>query len=97
MRERASTFWTSLKDLWSQFHFLQPDLLGPESTFVKLFVNPIKQGNERIETKLQHLITPFILRRSKEEVAKKGMGNSGVNYTKNMTGSPKYVIYTGRL
>jgi len=59
----------SLKDLWSQFHFLQPDLLGPESTFVKLFVNPIKQGNERIETKLQHLITPFILRRCKEEVA----------------------------
>lgn len=59
----------SLKDLWSQFHFLEPDLLGSESTFVKLFVNPIKQGNERIETKLQHLITPFILRRCKEEVA----------------------------
>jgi SNF2 family DNA or RNA helicase len=59
----------SLKDLWAQFHFLQPDLLGQESAFQKLFINPIKQGNERIETKLQRLIAPFILRRCKEEVA----------------------------
>jgi superfamily II DNA or RNA helicase len=59
----------SLKDLWSQFHFLQPDLLGQETAFQKLFINPIKQGDERIEAKLQRLITPFILRRSKEEVA----------------------------
>ncbi|MDR3118646.1 MAG: DEAD/DEAH box helicase [Mediterranea sp.] len=59
----------SLKDLWSQFHFLQPDLLGPENTFQKLFINPIKQGNEQAEAKLQRLIAPFILRRNKEEVA----------------------------
>lgn len=59
----------SLKDLWSQFHFVEPQLLGPESTFQKLFATPIKQGNERIEAKLQLLISPFILRRCKEEVA----------------------------
>jgi SNF2 family DNA or RNA helicase len=59
----------SLKDLWSQFHFLQPDLLGQESVFQRLFINPIKQGDKRIEAKLQHLITPFFLRRCKEEVA----------------------------
>lgn len=59
----------SLKDLWSQFHFLQPDLLGTESTFQKQFITPIKQGNERIEATLHRLIQPFILRRCKEEVA----------------------------
>ncbi len=59
----------SLKDLWAQFHFLQPDLLGNESVFTKQFINPIKQGNSRMELRLRQLITPFILRRSKSEVA----------------------------
>ncbi|MEG1659438.1 MAG: DEAD/DEAH box helicase [Bacteroides sp.] len=59
----------SLKDLWSQFHFLQPDLLGDETTFCKQFINPIQQKNERIEIRLRQLISPFLLRRSKREVA----------------------------
>lgn len=59
----------SLKDLWAQFHFIQPDLLGAESAFQKQFIIPIRQGNARVETQLQQLIAPFILRRSKKEVA----------------------------
>lgn len=59
----------SLKDLWAQFHFLQPDLLGHESDFQKQFIVPIRQGNPRAEARLQQLIAPFILRRSKSEVA----------------------------
>lgn len=59
----------SLKDLWSQFHFLQPDLLGDESTFNKRFIHSIRQGNTRTEVQLRQLISPFILRRSKKEVA----------------------------
>lgn len=59
----------SLKDLWAQFHFIQPDLLGDESSFQKQFMAPIRQGNTRTETHLQQLIAPFILRRSKREVA----------------------------
>lgn len=59
----------SLKDLWAQFHFIQPDLLGSESAFQKQFIIPIRQGNARAETQLQQLIAPFILRRSKKEVA----------------------------
>ncbi len=30
---------------------------------------PIRQGNTRVEAQLQQLISPFILRRSKSEVA----------------------------
>lgn len=59
----------SLKDLWAQFHFIQPDLLGTESTFQKRFIIPIRQGNTRLETQLRQLTAPFILRRSKSEVA----------------------------
>lgn len=59
----------SLKDLWAQFHFLQPELLGNETTFSKQFVNAIRQGDERMKFRLRQLISPFILRRSKQEVA----------------------------
>ena len=59
----------SLKDLWSQFHFLQPGLLKSESEFNKQYIVPVKQGNARVESKLQKLIAPFILRRNKREVA----------------------------
>ena len=59
----------SLKDLWAQFRFLQPDLLGDESSFHKQFIVPIRQGNLRMEARLQQLLSPFILRRSKREVA----------------------------
>lgn len=59
----------SLKDLWTQFRFLQPDLLGEEAAFQKRFIIPIRQGNIRMKKRLQQLIAPFILRRSKSEVA----------------------------
>lgn len=59
----------SLKDLWAQFRFIQPGLLSTESAFQRRFVAPIRQGNVRISTQLQQLISPFILRRSKSEVA----------------------------
>lgn len=59
----------SLKDLWAQFHFIQPDLLGTESDFQRQFIIPLRQGNTRVETQLQQLTAPFILRRSKKEVA----------------------------
>ena len=31
----------SLKDLWAQFHFIQPDLLGTESDFQRQFMIPL--------------------------------------------------------
>lgn len=59
----------SLKDLWAQFCFLQPDLLGSERHFTKNFILPIRQGNEVKESELKRLLEPFILRRSKSDVA----------------------------
>jgi len=60
----------SLTDLWSQINFVNPGLLGTLSFFRRSFVQPIeKRKDEEREEKLRELINPFILRRTKQEVA----------------------------
>ncbi len=60
-----------LTELWSQFHFLMPGLLGDEKKFKYLFRTPIekKQDLER-QNRLRERIAPFMLRREKKDVAK---------------------------
>jgi len=61
----------SLIDMWAQLNFLNKGLLGNLNFFKSEFVTPIeKQSNEEREQKLKTLIQPFILRRTKKEVAK---------------------------
>ena len=61
----------SLFDLWAQFNFINPGLLGSNNYFKNHFVVPIqKNSNEKREEKLQKIIAPFILRRKKQDVAK---------------------------
>jgi hypothetical protein len=60
----------SLTDLWSQMEFINPGLLGDLGFFRHYFSNPIeKENNEERRDKLKRLIQPFILRRTKQEVA----------------------------
>ena len=60
----------SIQDLWSQMEFLNPGLLGSLSYFQKKFVVPIeKKKDAQKAEKLQALIKPFVLRRTKEQVA----------------------------
>ncbi|MBP5455381.1 MAG: DEAD/DEAH box helicase [Paludibacteraceae bacterium] len=60
----------SLKDLWSQMNFANRNIFGSQAMFNKQFLLPIvKQKNEQKEKQLQQLIKPFILRRTKSEVA----------------------------
>ena len=61
----------SLTDLWAQINFVNPGLLGSLSFFKRSFVQPIeRKRDEDREEKLKELITPFILRRTKQEVAR---------------------------
>ncbi|MFH0759427.1 MAG: DEAD/DEAH box helicase [Bacteroidota bacterium] len=61
----------SLTDLWSQINFVNPGLLGSLSFFKRSFVQPIERNkDEDREEKLKELISPFILRRTKQEVAR---------------------------
>ena len=58
-----------LGELWSQFRFLMPELLGSERAFTAQFVRPIAQGDAEAAEALRRRIRPFILRRMKPEVA----------------------------
>lgn len=59
----------SLDDLWSQMEFINPDILGSHSFFVQNYKNPIeKNQDEKALAELKTLISPFILRRTKEQV-----------------------------
>ena len=60
----------SLSDIWSQFNFLNPGMLGSHQHFIKYYATPISKSQEDPAAgKLKSLIKPFILRRTKEEVA----------------------------
>ncbi len=61
----------SLSDLWTQMSFVNPGLLGSYSFFKKHFITPIeKNGSPSAKQELKNIISPFILRRTKEEVVK---------------------------
>lgn len=60
----------SVGDLWTQMSFINPGLLGNHHFFHTTFVTPIeKKKDEEKARKLQALIKPFVLRRTKTQVA----------------------------
>ena len=60
----------NLGELWSQFAFLMPGLLGARKSFNQRFRTPIeKDGDEVRRRQLSSRIRPFILRRTKSAVA----------------------------
>jgi len=60
----------TLLDLWAQMNFLNPGLLGSYTSFREHYIVPIeKKSDEKQRQRLKNLISPFILRRTKEEVA----------------------------
>ena len=59
-----------LGELWAQFDFLLPGLLGTAKEFTKIWRTPIeKQGSLLRRNLLARRVKPFILRRRKEDVA----------------------------
>ena len=60
-----------LGELWSLFDFVQPGLLRDERHFQKHYRTPIeKDGNRQRAQALAQRLTPFLLRRTKDAVAK---------------------------
>lgn len=59
-----------LGELWSIFNFLMPGLLGDENTFRRFYRIPIERGGDSgRRTMLARRLKPFLLRRTKQEVA----------------------------
>lgn len=60
-----------LGELWSLFNFLLPGFLGEYRQFVRLFRTPIEKQNDLDrQASLRNRIAPFLLRRTKNAVAK---------------------------
>ncbi len=60
----------NLEELWSQFAFLMPGLLGDRRGFTKRFRTPIEKNADQLRRiQLARRIKPFIMRRKKSEVA----------------------------
>lgn len=60
----------NLFELWSLFEFLMPGFLGAQHAFKRGVVKPIKEGDDETLAFLRTRVRPFILRRTKSEVAK---------------------------
>ena len=58
-----------LEELWSQFRFLMPGLLGSAKNFKERFVRPIEAGEDTPRSHLRRRIRPYVLRRMKTQVA----------------------------
>lgn len=60
----------SLQDLWTLIDWVNPGLLGDRKRFQTLFRTPIeKHGDATAQARLNRRLRPFLLRRTKEEVA----------------------------
>jgi len=57
-------------ELWSLFAFLNPGMLGNQQYFKREFVTPIeRKGDKKAAETLRKLVYPYILRRTKDQVA----------------------------
>jgi SNF2 family DNA or RNA helicase len=59
-----------LSEIWSIFEFVSPGLLPLLPKFEERYARPIDQGDSKAAARLRATIHPFILRRTKTEVAK---------------------------
>ncbi len=60
-----------LGEVWSLYDFLMPGFLGARDQFTRYYRSPIEKHNNKAQSKkLQKRIAPFMLRRSKDLVAK---------------------------
>jgi SNF2 family DNA or RNA helicase len=58
-----------LDELWSQLHFTNPGLLGGRGDFDRLTARKVAEGDAEAAARLRERTRPFVLRRTKREVA----------------------------
>jgi len=68
-----------LGEIWSLVDLLQPGLLGTEARFARRVRAPIERGgNVALRERLSDILKPFLLRRTKEQVAKELPGKTEI-------------------
>ncbi|MHB8254632.1 MAG: DEAD/DEAH box helicase [Acidiferrobacter sp.] len=87
-----------LGELWALFDFLMPGLLGEERQFARLFRAPIeKHGDSTRRQALRQRIAPFLLRRTKDIVARDLPPKTEIVRAVTLTGSQRDLYETLRL
>src|SRR5471032_1435864 len=87
-----------LGELWSQFHFLLPGLLGDEKSFNSQFRHPIERQDDPLRRMLlNRRIKPFLLRRTKDNVAKELPPKTEMVRKVELTGPQRDLYETVRL
>lgn len=60
----------TIMDIWPQLHFLNPGLAGSKAFFLNHWVKPVEKYQDKTaEEMVQKMVSPFILRRTKQKVA----------------------------
>ena len=75
----------SLDELWSLFDFLMPGLLSSYDRFLEKYIRSSDSGERRME-ELRRKVSPFIMRRMKEDVLKELPPVSDIVYHCHLTG-----------
>lgn len=87
-----------LGELWSLFHFLMPGLLGDAKQFRQHFRIPIeKHGDVERREMLARRVQPFMLRRTKNEVAKELPAKTEIVYSVELSGPQRDLYETIRM
>ena len=87
-----------LGELWSQFHFLLPGLLGDEKAFNAQFRHPIEKQDDPLRRQLlNRRIRPFLLRRTKDNVAKELPSKTEMVRKVELSGAQRDLYETVRL
>ena len=87
-----------LGELWSLFDFLLPGLLGNSKQFRRFFRSPIeKQASEATAERLSRRIRPFLLRRTKQQVATELPPKTEIIQTVVLEGKQRELYETVRL
>lgn len=87
-----------LGELWAQFDFLLPGLLGERKEFSRLFRRPIEQnGDAGRQQALQHRIQPFLLRRTKAAIARELPEKTEIRREVQLTGAQRDLYETVRV
>lgn len=88
----------NLSELWSLFHFLMPGFLGDAKQFRKWFRIPIeKHADQEQQALLVRRVTPFLLRRTKNQVARELPAKTEMTRMLELTGPQRDLYETIRM
>lgn len=87
-----------LGELWAIFHVVAPGLLGGQDQFHRRFVAPIESARDQERAKeLAALVRPFVLRRTKAEVAPDLPPRTEVQLEVDLSGPERKIYEDARL